>query len=797
MKSDGNAPAAGNATLLDQANSRTQEADARTANAVSQGEELRTSEVSYRRLFESARDGILILNANSGHIIDANPFLVELLGFSRRELLGKTVGEISPFKDLVANRAMLERLQEHGYVRYEDLPLETKDGRRIDVEFVSNVYQAGDQKVAQCNVRDITERKRSEAALRGARHLTEEIINALPVRVFWKDLNLVYLGCNAEFAQDAGFADPKDIIGKDDYQMGWREQAEVYRAGDRQVIDSGCTKLLLEETLTTPAGKTISLLTNKTPLRGTNREIIGVLGTYMDVTERKRAEAAHDRLAMVAEQSKESVVITDAQGTIVYVNPAFEANSGYTHAECLGQNPRILKSGQHDRAFYSRMWEVLQRGERWSGHLTNRRKDGGLYEEEASITPLRNAEGSIINYVAVKRNVTRELQLEAQSIQAQKMESIGQLAGGIAHDFNNMLAAIMMQTELSSTVEGTPQDVQDGLAQILAAAKRAAALTRQLLLFSRRQIMQSRQLDLNELVTSLAKMLRRVLREDVSLELRLGSGALLVCGDAGMLDQVLMNLVVNARDAMSHGGRIIIETAEKVIDAERAALNLEASPGRFVWLSVSDTGCGIPKEIRSRIFEPFFTTKEAGKGTGLGLASVFGIVKQHAGWLNVYSEVGEGTTFQVFLPACEASAATPLPVERAKPKPRGGSETILLAEDDTPVRMATRLLLERYGYHVLEAADGVEAQRIWAEATPGRIDLLLTDIIMPGGVDGRELAARFQAQRPSLKVIFCSGYSAEIAGRELVLQTGQNFIQKPCPSNQLLETVRSSLDQEN
>jgi CheY-like chemotaxis protein len=266
----------------------------------------------------------------------------------------------------------------------------------------------------------------------------------------------------------------------------------------------------------------------------------------------------------------------------------------------------------------------------------------------------------------------------------------------------------------------------------------------------------------------------------------------MIYADAGMFDQLLMNLAVNARDAMPKGGELIIETAVRTVDDEQVRLYPEATPGRCVWLGVSDTGEGIPSEILPKIFEPFFTTKEAGKGTGLGLATVFGVVKQHRGWIKVYSEAGKGTTFQIFLPASDASAEVSTK-EAAKPGSRGGAETILLAEDDASLRMLTRATLERNGYRVLEAVNGVEARQIWTEHQ-SRIALLLTDLVMPGGVDGRELAAHLRTQNPKLKVIFTSGYSAEIAGRELKLQAGQNFVQKPCPTVQLLETVRNCLD---
>jgi len=527
-------------------------------------------------------------------------------------------------------------------------------------------------------------------------------------------------------------------------------------------------------------------------LSGLAADVGRALRNIEDETARRTAEEARVRLATAVEQSGETIVITDIYGTILYANPVFEKSTGYTCAEALGKNPRILKSGRHDEEFYRRMWETLKRGEVWSGHFFNRRKDGTLYEEDATISPVRDTRGEIVNFVAVKRDITHEMQLEAQLREAQKMEAIGQLAGGVAHDFNNILAAILMQSELDAMTENIPDNVRVGLREISSYAERAASLTRQLLLFSRRQVMQARDLELNDLVTSLVKMLRRIIGEDVGMQLNLHPKALRTHGDSGMLDQVLLNLVVNARDAMPGGGRITIETGEKFFTPGEAALIPDASPGRKVCLRVIDTGSGIGPENLVRIFEPFFTTKEPGKGTGLGLATVFGIVKQHGGWLTVKSEVGRGATFEAFFPAIETTVKLPDEAE-AGPKPPGGTETILLVEDEEPVRILIRTMLERAGYKVLEAADGVEAERIWEENREA-IELLLTDIVMPEGVSGRDLAARLQGRRTGLRVIFTSGYSAEIAGRELSLKRGQNFIMKPFSTQELLETVRQSLD---
>jgi signal transduction histidine kinase/CheY-like chemotaxis protein len=403
--------------------------------------------------------------------------------------------------------------------------------------------------------------------------------------------------------------------------------------------------------------------------------------------------------------------------------------------------------------------------------------------------PEQAAEGFI---VLNSRDVTDQRQLEEQLRQAQKLEAVGQLAGGVAHDFNNILTAIIMQAELLDTDDQVSPEIKDGLRQIHAAAERAADLTRQLLLFSRRQVMQPRDVDLNEVVTNLAKMLQRIIGEDVRLQLHLNPTPLWSHADPGMLDQVLMNLAVNARDAMPEGGQLRIETLSRTVDDTFAQQRGEIAPGDYVGFRVTDTGCGIAPENLPRIFEPFFTTKEPGKGTGLGLATVFGIVKQHGGWIEVESQVGRGTIFEVYLPALSRTAAA----EAAAPvaaRPPGGTETILLVEDDEAVRLLTRTTLERHGYRVIEAPDGLAALESW-ERHRATVALLLTDIVVPRGIGGRELAQRLQADRPDLKVIYLTGYSAEFADREMTLHPGQQFLQKPLQADMLLAAVRRCLD---
>ena len=394
-------------------------------------------------------------------------------------------------------------------------------------------------------------------------------------------------------------------------------------------------------------------------------------------------------------------------------------------------------------------------------------------------------------------DITERKALEELLRQSQKMEAVGQLAGGVAHDFNNMLAIIRGNAEL--LLMGNRQlatEAREGLKHVVDASERAANLTRQLLAFSRKQVMQPQPLVLDDVIANLTKMLKRVIGENIDLQCHYAAPLPHVQADPGMMEQVLLNLVVNARDAMPGGGQVRVATEPARFDEGHALANVDARAGEFVCLSVSDTGTGIAPEVLPRIFEPFFTTKEVGKGTGLGLATVYGIVKQHQGWLEVSSEVGKGTTFKVLLPAILAPAPLTAASSAEKVVP-GGTETILLVEDDHGVRLTTRRVLESKGYRIREATTAREALEMW-QTHAGEIALLLTDIIMPDKLTGRDLAEQLWRLRPGLKVIFMSGYSAEVVGKntEFIRRTRSVFLHKPCSAKVLLETVRQCLDQD-
>jgi two-component system, NtrC family, sensor kinase len=393
----------------------------------------------------------------------------------------------------------------------------------------------------------------------------------------------------------------------------------------------------------------------------------------------------------------------------------------------------------------------------------------------------------------LQAEIGERARLEQAFRQSQKMEAIGQLAGGVAHDFNNILTVIRGYLCLVLADEKLEARIKDPLQQVDAAAQRAANLTRPLLTFSRKQLVQREALDLNEVITNILKMLHRLLGEDIALQVETAADLPRIHADRAMMEQVLVNLAVNARDAMLNGGRLLIETRRNEILSAPAAANPDARPGRFVCLTVADTGAGMASEVLAHLFEPFFTTKEVGKGTGLGLATVFGIVKQHEGWIEVASEPGQGACFKIYFPEHQL-AQSPQPAARATPdRPMGGSETIFLVEDEPALRGVAAKVLRNYGYEVITATSGAEALKTWP-AHAAKVDLLLTDMVMPDGVSGRELAQQLRAAKPALKVLFSSGYSTELVGRDALLHDGKNFLPKPYNPDKLARTVRKCLD---
>jgi len=530
----------------------------------------------------------------------------------------------------------------------------------------------------------------------------------------------------------------------------------------------------------------------------TARAILGVTASAIGAAlMRKRAEAAHDRLLAAFEQVGETIVITDANGIIRYVNPAFAKITGYTPAEAVGQHVRLLKSGAHEAAFYRELWSTIARGDTWQGRFVNRRKDGTLYTEDATLSPVRDPSGRIVNYVAVKRDISQhlrdaeeKLKLQAQLGQAQKLDSIGRLAGGVAHDFNNMLQTILGYTELALESCEPSGPLHDDLTEILKAAHRSADLTRQLLTFARKQTITPKTFDINTAITGMLKMLKRLLGEDINLKWIPGVASASVRMDPSQLDQILANLTVNARDALNGAGTLTIASRKITLTPPPDGM-ADVAPGPYVVLTVSDTGCGMNKETLDHLFEPFFTTKPRGAGAGLGLATVYGIIKQNAGFITVDSKPGQGTTFDVYLPPAPSDA--PAEQDQATDEPCvGGSETLLVVEDEKAISVTICRFLRSLGYKVIAATSPEEALN-QADAYPGAIDLLVTDVVMPG-MNGRDLACLLTARRPSLTCLFMSGYTEDIIAHRGVIDDGFFFLPKPFSKADLAKKIRSVLN---
>ena len=508
--------------------------------------------------------------------------------------------------------------------------------------------------------------------------------------------------------------------------------------------------------------------------------------------EREDAAEQLSLLRAALEASANGIVITDRHGAIVWCNRAYCQLSGYPRQEVLGRNPRFQKSGHHPAAFYRGLWQTILVGQVWQGEMINRRKDGSEYPEEQTITPVRDGGGRITHFIAVKQDISDRRRLESQLRQAQKMDALGQLAGGVAHDFNNIMTVVRGYLDLLSAHTAADPESAELIREVAGAAERAGNLTRQLLAFGSRQPMQAQPVDLAALVDNLVKMLRRLIGENILLELHHGTALPALQADPALLEQALLNLAVNARDAMPNGGRLTVTTAAVTVETAHALQHPAARPGHFLRVTVQDTGHGIAPEVLPRIFDPFFTTKPSGSSAGLGLATVHGIVQQHRGWIEVESRQGSGTTFRLYLPA-RPNPVAPASTTPIKPLPRRGSGTVLVVEDEGPVRELARLILEQFGYQVLEATTGQQALDAWG-AHPGPIDLLLADVVLPGDLDGRALAKRLRTDRPGLPVILTSGYSTTLVTKDLRPEEGIRLLQKPFTPTMLLQTVQECLD---
>ncbi|MCK9361985.1 MAG: PAS domain S-box protein [Syntrophales bacterium] len=633
-------------------------------------------------------------------------------------------------------------------------------------------------------------REKSEEELRAANTFLDSVIENIPDMIFVKDArDLCFVRFNRAGEDIWGYS-REDILGKNVGDFVSQEQADLFTQQDQEALQKKKVLDIPEDPLLTRNMGMRIRHTKKVPILDANGNPEYLLGISEDITEQKQKEAERERLLSAIEQAGEIFITMDAEGVIQYVNPAFTSVTGYTREEALGQNARILKSVGHEKGFYRDIWATISRGDTFEGRIVNKRQDGTTYIVDSTISPVFGGDGKIVSYVIVSRDITEHIRLSEQLQQAQKMEAVGRLAGGVAHDFNNMLGVIIGHAEMALEKIGPGHPFYDDFNDILKAAERSADLTRQLLAFARKQTVSPVVLDLNVTVEGMLKMLRRLIGENIHLAWLPGADLPLVWMDPVQIDQMLANLCLNARDAIAGVGRLTIETGKTTFDNEYCAEHAGFVPGEFALLAVSDDGCGMDKGTLENIFEPFFTTKGLRQGTGLGLATVYGIVKQNGGFVNVYSEPGQGTTFKIYLPRHAGQFIEPL--EKISGDIRqGGGETVLLVEDESVNLELGKIMLESFGYSVLAAGSPGEALRL-AEEHAGEVDLLMTDVVMPE-MNGRELAGRLQALYPGLKCLFMSGYTANVIAHNGVLDEGVHFLQKPFSRQGLAEKVRTAL----
>jgi PAS domain S-box-containing protein len=753
-------------------------------------EALRVSEEKYRTLFENSMDAIYICTRD-GQLIDFNQATMDLMGFSREEMTGMNVMKWYAVPD--DRSRFQEEIEREGAVKDYEVKFVRSDGTKIDCLLSSTAQRNDDGAVFVYRgiIRDVSSKKEAERILRESeakfRSLAETAVIAI---VIFQNGRFRYLnpacevitGYTQEELASKEFwnvvhPDFKELVKRnglahqrDDEALPRYEFKIITKSGDERWLDGCGTRIEYEGQ---PAG----------------------LATLFDITERKRAEEERVRLVTAIEQAGEGVLITDMNGCIVYVNPAFEEAGGYDREELVGRSPCSFANPYHDRLCYHALEACLVKGEEWKGRFNNRKKDGTVYAVEASISPVRNEAGSIINCVVLERDITHETKLERQLRQAQKMEAIGTLAGGIAHDFNNILGIMLGFTQLAMFEGMPPAQQRDYLRTSLEAGQRAKELVAQILSFSRQREQGLKPTQISHIINEAMKMLRASFPSTIEIRKFIDSHGTILA-DPIQIHQVLMNLCANAVHAMrEQGGVLEVNLVDVELDQTTAAQFRELSPGSYLKLSVSDTGHGMGPAILERIFEPYFTTKPLGEGTGLGLAVAYGIIRSHGGIITAYSEPDNGSTFHVFLPRFDNEAQKQSQERgRITTDGKGGNERILFVDDEEDLCKIGQEMLEHLGYSVVTRSSSIEALELFREQ-PDKFDLVITDLTMPK-MTGLMLARELLAIRPEISIILCTGFGQMITTEKARAIGIHELMMKPIFVRELAETVRRLLDRQ-
>lgn len=741
------------------------------------------SQKKFKQAFEASPDSIKITRLDDGKYIDINRGFTNLTGYSWADVRGKTSLQLSIWHNADDRNTFIERLLKNGFCENLEAKFRGKNNRIRTGLISGRILLLKNVPHIISITRDITERRRIEREITEQRNLFEVMFNAIDDGVVITDTSRKIIMANKGMEKTFGYA-PKELIGNS-ISMLHANAARYRQNGKAKSTQHYITSYTTKNGHEFP-GETLGV-----KLFNQQKEWIGNLGIIRDITERKKKEEEMGRLEKAIEQAHDTIIITDPDGTIQYVNPAFEKITGYSREEVIGENPRILKSGKHDDAFYQKLWDTVTSGRTFTGRIVNKRNNGDLFTEEVSISPIADTSDEIINYVAVKRDISDQLQLEEQYQQAQKMEAVGRLTGGVAHDFNNILGIIIGYAEIVLDDLDQSHTLYDPLEKILEAGEKSARIIKQLLAFSRKQSIAPKIIDLNSAVEGMLKMIYRLIGENIEVFWEPLADPLIIKMDPVQIDQILANLCINSKDAINGIGKLHLETSRVTLDSDYCDNHLGFRPGNYAKLTVSDDGCGIKKEDQNKVFEPFFTTKKLGQGTGLGLATAYGIMKQNSGFINLYSEPEIGTTITLYFPTFSEDEQTPSFETEVVPG-AGRDKSLLVVEDDFSLLTMTKKMLERQGYNVLAANSPSEALAI-ARRHTNTIHLLLTDVVMPE-MNGRMLADMIQSHQSAMQVLFMSGYTETAITQGCLLDEGIHFIQKPFTKNELLLKLDRTLN---
>ncbi|MFP4522524.1 MAG: PAS domain S-box protein [Fibrobacterota bacterium] len=748
-------------------------------------EMLKKTEAKYRQIFENIQD-VYYEASLDGRILEISPSIESISEYKREELLGASLEKI--YRDPEERANLLKAFSLEGKVTDYEVNLKDKSGESRYCSITASVVISKENKTLKISgtMRDITERRKTLKQLKESETRFKTIIEDLPVAVFAHDLDGKFVLVNTAASKNTGYTktelsemsvydlDPESLDRKD------REKLWNYlRVGRSEVLEG---KHIRKDGSSYPAEIHLCGIF----LDG--KQVI--LAMAFDISTRKKAEEESIRLTSAINQAAETIVITDTDGKIQYVNPAFENTTGYKETEAIGKNPRILKSGEQDRFFYKQLWETILSGNTWTGRMVNRKKDGSFYTEECVISPVRSPAGKIVNFVAVKRDISREIQLEKQLRQSEKMEAIGHLAGGIAHDFNNILAGIIGFSEISLSMVSPGSRMEKNILRIKESGNRAKELVNQILLFSRQGPEELSPIYIRPIIKEAVHLLKASLPSSIEIKTNLAREDKPVLADPTKIHEILMNLCTNASSAMNEKGLLEIGFADEYFDREWEGRAGVSKPGFYSVLTVKDNGNGIPEELMPRIFEPFFTTREPGEGTGMGLAVVFGIIQSHKGNITVESGDESGTVFKVFLPKTNASLDI---AKEPKCELIGGTESILFVDDEEILTDMVSSMLTELGYKVKSFNNSEKALESFRE-NPAEYDLVITDQTMPN-MTGLEMSREILKIRPGTPIILCTGYSRSVNEEKARKEGIKGFYLKPLNRKDFSEIIRNIMDE--